>query len=155
MKMNKNEITNAGEYSVTEAFEGIDFSEVDRIKILSSLPTFSDQYFITSIELKGGIHGWMYLIANKVYASELVSSMLVVNHPNDVQSLAGDSMAEMINTIAGIFMRDFCRETDYELGYPICDIDSEYRNSIILQQSSLFLSFDFGDNKIYFVVTSG
>ncbi len=152
MNVKNEEIKKTIEYAVSETFGGMAFAELDRIEVLTSLPTFSDMNYFASIELKSPLCGWIHMIVKDVYAFEYVSAMPSV-HPNDVHSFAKDFVEEMINTTAGFFMRELHPGSFYELGLPICYMVSENRNPVSLSPSSLVLSFEFEDKKIYFAFT--
>ncbi len=150
MKIENNEIINALEISVSEAFEEMAFAEVDKVEVLSSPPTFSSQDIFASIELRNPVGGWLHMVIQKEYAYEL--TMLVIDQPDDLQSLVADSMAEMMNTIAGSMMRRLASNMDYELGLPVSGEVSESRDDLrSCHSSSLLLSIEFEEQKLYFV----
>jgi len=148
MKIENNEIINALENSVSEAFEEMAFAELDNVKALSSPPTFSSQDIFVSIELRSPVDGWLHMVIQKEYAYDL--TMLAIDQPADSELLVGDSIAEMLNTIAGGMMRRLANNMDFEFGLPVFGEVSESPDDLrTSHSSSLLLSFEFGEQKVY------
>lgn len=110
--------------AVVETFENLAFMEPEHLP--GEQPSLSETAICCQLAIKSPFAGWIRLIIGKDLAATIAGTIWSLDPAEVEEQLCRDNVAEILNTIAGRFMKAVTPGNQtFELGLPLpCQLDA-------------------------------
>ena len=154
MNFNSEKIIQSLSEAVSQAYEGMSFTEIDGFKKINKLPDLSPDYYYSFLKILQPFSADFYLIIDKQILLDVLEATMPEDQTRNKEKIIFDILNEYINVIAGTLMMNLLPpDEEFKLGLPQCGKYSEKKSPFILHKNSIGVEFTIEFSKIYCLFT--